>query len=589
VSRQARILLLCDDRRGHANTVLDHIDAFRRFSRHQVRIFNPKALKRSLALDLDEFDVVVVHYSVVPSDPHFISPHLREKLRRFDGLKVQFIQDDYRWVDKATAASRDIGIDVLFTIAPEPAAGQLYDERLPGVRRVMTLTGYVPDALKDQPVRPLRERTLDVAYRARDLPFWYGRLSREKAWIGQRFVELAPRYGLRCDIAWQEQDRIYGKQWIEFMSSCRATLGTESGASIADFDGRAEQSVRAYLRAHPGAPYEEVDEAVLKPYEGNVIVHVVSPRVFEAASLGTAMVMFPGEYSGVLTASEHYIPLEKDFSNMDEVAARLRDDTSLEAMTRRAYDDLIASGRWSYKAFIEGFDKVIDEEAKTARGAAATPRWVMARAERSVRVPGLRVRLFRGMHSFWKRVFRRDPSMRFDIEYESQIQKALFTMRIVATDSDMRLLLRLGRLQRAPLDRLLREIMELSLLRKAANGGVEPAQAFRLDPVYDPERRSLCFVSTPGGQDRELSPATAHEIRDALRKGELKVIEWDHRALGGTLHLDRPAMEVGIGFEGLESFTVLTAIGRSNPAAVERALGSALRASEAGPVTNSVG
>ena len=253
---QARILLLCDDRRGNANTILDHIDAFGRFSRHQVRNFNTKGMGRSLALDLDEFDVVVIHYSVVLSDPHYVSPHFRDKLRRFQGLKVEFIQDDYRWVDQATAAAQDIGLDVLFTIAPEPAAGQLYDARLPGVRRVETLTGYVPDSLIGRPMRPLRERALDVGSRARDLPFWYGRLSREKAWIGQRFLELAPKYGLRCDIAWQEHDRIYGERWVDFVSSCRATLGCESGASIADFDGSAERAVKdpsAHTCAHTPA------------------------------------------------------------------------------------------------------------------------------------------------------------------------------------------------------------------------------------------------------------------------------------------------------------------------------------------------
>jgi hypothetical protein len=206
--------LLCDDRRGHANTVLDHIDAFRRFSRHEVRTFNPKMMKSSVALDLDEFDVVVVHYSVILSDPIYISPHFVDRLRRFRGLKVQFIQDDYRWVDRATAAAREIGLNVLFTVAPEPAAGRLYDARLPGVRRVQTLTGYVPDNLRNLRLKPLSERTIDVGYRARDLPYWLGRLSREKAWIGQRFLELAPRYGLHCDIAWREHDRIYGDQWI---------------------------------------------------------------------------------------------------------------------------------------------------------------------------------------------------------------------------------------------------------------------------------------------------------------------------------------------------------------------------------------
>lgn len=582
MSAEARILLLCDDRRGHANTVLDHIDAFRRFSRHQVRTFNPKAMSRSLALDLNEFDVVVIHYSVVLSDPHFVAPHFRDKIRRFPGLKVQFIQDDYRWVDQATAAARDVGIKVLFTIAPEPAAGQLYDERLPGVRRVQTLTGYVPGNLIGRPLKPLAERQVDVGYRARDLPFWYGALSREKAWIGKRFLELGPAYGLRCDIGLSEHDRVYGNQWVEFVSSSRATLGSESGASIADFDGSAERAVRAYLRTHPGARYEEVHDAVLRPYEGNVIVHVISPRVFEAASLGTALVMFPGQYSGAVKGGDHYIVLEKDFSNMDEVVEQLRDDSAIVAMTKRAYNDLIKSGRWSYATFVAEFDQVVDEEARVMRGRSRAPRWRIARAERSVRVPGLRVRLFRGAHAAWSRLSRRDASMRFAIEYDSQIEKGLLVMRTLMTDRELRPLVRLGRRIGAPLDRLLREILELSLLRKAA-GALLPAQPFILRTEFDASRKSLCFVSLPIGHSAKAQESPADAIRAAVRAGEVKVIEWDHRALGGMIHLDHPNMAIGIGFEGLESFTVLAEIGQHDPTAFERALGPALSAIEPVP------
>jgi len=583
LSVAARILLICDDRRGHANTVLDHIEAFQRFSHHQVRTFNTKAMSRSVALELDEFDVVVIHYSVVLSDPHFVSQHFRDKLRRFPGLKMQFIQDDYRWVDQATAAARDVGISVLFTVAPEPAAGQLYDKGLPGVRRVQTLTGYVPDNLIGRPLRPLAERKIDVGYRARDLPFWYGALSREKAWIGKRFLELAPGYGLRCDIGLSEHDRVYGNRWVEFVSSSRATLGCESGASIADFDGSAEQSVRAYLRAHPGAPYEEVHEAVLRPYEGNVVVHVISPRVFEAASLGTALVMFQGEYSGVVKGGEHYIVLEKDFSNMEEVVDQLRDDRVISAMTKRAYDDLIKSGRWSYATFVAEFDRVVDEEARARRGRSRAPRWRMARVERTIRVPGLRVRLFRGAHRAWSQVFRRDPSLRFAIEYESQIEKGLLVLRTLMTDRDLRPLLRLGRRAGAPLDRLLREILELSLLRKAAGGALLPAQPFTLRSEFDTARKALCFVSVPVGHSAAAREAQNDAARVAVRAGELKIIEWDHRALGGMIHLDQPQMEVGIGFHGLESYTILAEIGRRDPPALERALGPALSAVEPVP------
>ncbi|TMC80442.1 MAG: glycosyltransferase family 1 protein [Chloroflexi bacterium] len=567
MSRQARVLLICDDRRGAPNTVLDHIDAFRRYSRHDIHTLNTRDMPRSIALDLDYFDVAVIHYSVVLSSLNYLSADFRDKLRRFRGLKVEFIQDDYRWIDRETAASRDIGINVLFTVAPEPAASQVYDERLPGVRRVLTLTGYVPENLVGRPIKPLGERTIDVGYRARDLPFWLGRLSREKVWIGQRFLERAPAYGLRCDIAWTEDQRIYGERWIEFVSSCRATLGCESGASIADFDGSVEQAVLTFMGAHPRATFEDVHEAVLRPYEGNVVMNIVSPRVFEAAALGTALVMFPGEYSGVVSPEKHYIVLEKDFSNMDDVVDKLRDDKLVSAMTARARHDLIESGRWGYRAFVDQFDQVVDADARTMRGRSIALRYRATQAERAMRVPPPTVRLARVA----SRLLHRDPSMRFSVEREGQLRKGLLAMRVGLADPDLRPLLRLGRRSGTSLDRLLREILELSLLRRAATGDL-PGQSFVVGIEFDPERRALSFVSAAAADRVPERITTADSILEAVRRRELTVIEWDHRPLGGQVRLDRPSMVVGIGLDGLETFSVLTEIGRSRPSALERAL-----------------
>ena len=77
--------------------------------------------------------------------------------------------------------------------------------------------------------------------------------------------------------------------------------------------------------------------------------------------------MFPGEYSGVVRPWDHYIPLEKDFSNIDEVAEYVREPRLLEEMTSRAYDDLIASGAYSYRRFVAGFDDDVGTRAGERR------------------------------------------------------------------------------------------------------------------------------------------------------------------------------------------------------------------------------
>lgn len=355
------ILLLCDDQHGNVNTVSDHINAFLQLSHYKLYTYNPRNLPFNYFLDLNEFDAVVIHYSLAIVSAHVISPDLRRKIRDFKGLKIQYIQDDYRQVDHYTAMMRYLGIDVLFTPYPAEKIPLIYDEkRLPNVTKLTTLTGYVPDRFVNLEPPPLETRNIDVGYRGREIPFWLGILSQEKAWIGKGFLKHATTYDLRCDIAWKEQDRIYGNDWDRFISSCKTMLGTESGVSITDFDGSIEFKTMEYLQANPHADFWEVYEHVLRPFEGNLVENTISPRVFECAAHRTAMILFPGEYSKILEPWVHYIPLQKDFSNIDEVVSKLRDTDFLKALTERTYNDLIDSGRYSYRAMIKEFDEIVE-------------------------------------------------------------------------------------------------------------------------------------------------------------------------------------------------------------------------------------
>ena len=106
----------------------------------------------------------------------------------------------------------------------------------------------------------------------------------------------------------------------------------------------------------------------------------VSPKIFEAIRLRTALILFEGEYSGVVEAGRHYIPLARDFSNADEVFDRLNDLDFIEALTERAFREVISSERYSYRAFIQGVDAHIDSYGLarprarlTRRSTAGTP------------------------------------------------------------------------------------------------------------------------------------------------------------------------------------------------------------------------
>ena len=372
-SRRPRLLVLCDFRPDEAATVIDHIEAIRRWSGNEVYVL-PFQGDLPDELDLDLFDGLLIHYNVVMVGADYLSPLARWRVSQFRGVKSAMIQDEYRWVDRTVSVMRTLGINVLFTCVAQDQVDLVYPvSKLPELKRTVTiLTGYVPDELVTVPVRPFEDRPMDVAYRGRRVPPWLGALAREKATIADRFAADAPAHGLRTDISNREEDRLYGTAWIEFLSRAKATLGAESGANVFDFDGSIEASVRAAMAAEPDISFDALHDRFLADVDGRVRLNQISPRAFEAAALGTLMILYPGEYSGILEPWRHYVPLQKDHSNMDEVAGALRDRATWERITGLAREEVALNPRYSYRAMLEQVDAGLDLHAEVSAPLDAT-------------------------------------------------------------------------------------------------------------------------------------------------------------------------------------------------------------------------
>lgn len=356
-----------------AATVTEYLDALHRFSRH--RVFEISMLNHFPArIELDRFDAVITHYSlsIGPLINHYLGQELVAQLKTYRGLKAAFLQDEYREIQTYWRHINELGLDVLFSCVPDDEIAKVYPpDKVPGLRVVNVLTGYVPEALMNYPSRPVVERQIDVGYRSRKMPYWLGRLGHEKTFIAEEFARRGAQHGLRLDLSTKEGERLYGAAWTQFIASCRAVIGAESGASIIDFNGELERRVDDYCARNPKADFEEVYDLFLAPFEGSLRLHQISPRCFEAAALRTPMILFEGGYSGILKPDRHFIPLKKDFSNFDKVLSKLADTDGLQAMADRTYEEVAANPRYHYSAFIEIIDRVLSEEFENRKTAPA--------------------------------------------------------------------------------------------------------------------------------------------------------------------------------------------------------------------------
>ena len=370
-SKIEKVLCVYGASQTYTSTVFEHLDAFRKYSVWpwsylDISIFNDESE------DINSYDAVVIHYSVRLPFGQINDTGVR-KLRNFRGLKILFIQDEYDNTNIVKKVIRSVPFDLVFSVIPVNSIPKIYpQDEFPQTRFVSCLTGYVPDELIGQVGRLTSPsmRSLFIAYRGRRLPIRYGRLGQEKVVIGQHVKTYCHKYGISCDIEWDESSRIYGKEWYAFISSAKAMLGSESGSNVFDWDGDLQQGIDHFRKKSLNVSESDVYRKIIKEREVEGLMNQISPRVFEMAAAKTVMVLFEGSYSGVLEAGTHFFPLKKDFSNLEKILAELRDDIKVDTMADRAYQDLILSGKYSYRQFVG----MVDSEIKTLFGTLMRPR-----------------------------------------------------------------------------------------------------------------------------------------------------------------------------------------------------------------------
>ncbi len=343
-----------------ANTVYDHLMSFQRYSQHTY--YYVDVLKDKISFkEAERYDAIIVHYTIFFFNDERCPAWLRLMLRNVKAKKIVFIQDEYRRVNDVIENLYFIKADVLYTCVPESEIEKVYTtEKLPNLIKINTLTGFVPEILLSKYRPTYEERQLDVVYRARKLSAWYGRLGQEKWMISAKFNQDTKKHNLKTDISYHEKDRIYGNQWIDFLKNSKASIGCESGASVFDFTGTIQDQVEAYEKTHPNATFEEIEEKFFKGLDGQINLNQISPRCFECAALGTLMVLYEGDYSNILKPWRHYVPLNKNHSNMDVVVGVINSPEEWRRITQNAFEEIARNQNYHYSGFIKKFERDLE-------------------------------------------------------------------------------------------------------------------------------------------------------------------------------------------------------------------------------------
>lgn len=366
-------------------------------NRHEVVYYNalqgaPRWLSRL------DFDAVVLHTTLLCIRWSHLFPLLKWRLgwlSAIDAVKIAAPQDEYDHSEILDEWLFELGTDVILSNFTGSLRRVLYPIMQERAHFEHALTGYIDPLTLERCRklrRPLKERALDVVYRATDLPMWFGRHGRLKSEIGRVVAQYASARGLRCNVSTRPDDVLVGEDWFRFLASGRSVLGCESGSSVLDRRGEIRAHIQ-WRQATASAPlaFEDLDRELPAGWDEHAFV-AVSPRHFEAAMTGTAQVLVEGSYDGVLEAGRHYVPIRRDLSNLDEVVERIQDVDYLQACAEAAVEEVAESGRYEYASLAETIEDAVLKLNPRAGSRRRSLRGLRRIAGRVVEVRSRRVR-----------------------------------------------------------------------------------------------------------------------------------------------------------------------------------------------------
>ena len=359
-------------------TIEEHLYAFSRHSPHRVFHLNLAVRRMPHYLNQVRFDLIIFHTI-------FLSRWNRAAFRRLMDLAeplrdrapvlAALPQDEFLGSDLLVEFIARLRISRVFPVSPAPTWPSIYaGVDFSAVRFERVLTGYLEPATvaRLRQASRLLNRSIDIGYRAYAAPAWLGSFGVIKAELADVFGAAAPRHGLSSDISTRAGDTFHGEAWHQFLLRCKYTIGVEGGAGILDRDGSIKQRTEDFLARVPRASFAEIARECFPGLDGSLALAALSPRHLEACATGTCQVLVRGEYNGILEENRHYIPLERDFSNLEDVLAVIKSDQLRRGIVERSYRDIVENPSFRYTHFV---NQVLDACLAGSSPPADNPAW----------------------------------------------------------------------------------------------------------------------------------------------------------------------------------------------------------------------
>ena len=248
------------------------------------------------------------------------------------GKLIVFLGNEYKDFSFKNKFLKKTQCDLLISMLPQDIAEAVYPE-MDG--RVISMP-HGADEKIFFPEIPLEKRTISIGTRSVKYPPIVGDTDRND------ILEYITNHsnGLTIDISQDHNKRFEREKWAHFLNSCRATPSTEAGAIYIDAKGSYQMMLEEILarQGDENIDYERIAQKCKDDGHRLVSGKTISSRNFEAMATKTVQVMFVGRFNDLLIPDVHYLALNRDFTNWEEIKDKIQNPNHMQIMADEAFD-----------------------------------------------------------------------------------------------------------------------------------------------------------------------------------------------------------------------------------------------------------
>lgn len=361
----------------------DWLDAFKMneaFDLIPINAFDPKNKTQNSYKKIENAQLIILHHSLLADTLNFLAPFKQALLCR-KGTLLSFVGNEVN----LPGIQMNEKIETLKSLAPNYIATQLLKEagdwlyNEVGSAEILSLPHALNPLIFNSKIQ-YDKRPIDVGCRTAQYGVYLGDNDRNK--IIHYFKQLGNERALKVDLGVKTEQRFNRNEWSQFLNNCKATISTEAGSFYLEkqdtlvkeilqhfrkkgnvwmlpqetaflvklYRYLVPKSIRSKVRKGVSSfvlddkclgdemHFEEVWEKFFKTRpKAPVYTKCISSRHFDALGTRTLQILLPGRFNDILIPNVHYLQLNQDFSNVENILSVLFDRNKVHAITEEAY------------------------------------------------------------------------------------------------------------------------------------------------------------------------------------------------------------------------------------------------------------